>query len=83
MNKTGTSSLHDAFTVLGLRSLHFAPEHDDPAGGRAPAGHFWTTIAQRIRDGDRDPLGQWGGFDAYCDVGPLTDHFEYVYECRL
>ena len=81
MNKTGTSSLHDAFGVLGLRSLHFAPEYQHPPRGGAPSGHFWTTIAERIEAGDRDPLGEWGTFQAYSDVGPLTERFEYVYQC--
>ena len=60
----GTSSLHEAFGVLGLRSLHFAPEDEEPAPGTAPPGHFWTVIAERIRDRHPDPLGEWGDYDA-------------------
>ena len=77
----GTSSLHEAFGVLGLRSLHFAPEDEEPAPGTAPPGHFWTVIAERIRDRHPDPLGEWGDYDAYSDIGPITDGFEHVYRC--
>lgn len=79
MNKTGTNSLHRAFGVLGLRSLHFAPDDVDPARGTVLSKRIRASISERIRAGDRDPLGEWGSYEAFSDIEPIKDHFDELH----
>ena len=73
LNKTGTSSFHQAMQILGLKSLH---------GGGVDWGG--DKINQAVRDAfnegrpllsDVDPV-----FDAFSDVGTLAKHFDLLDE---
>ena len=63
LNKTGTSSLHTAFEMLGLRSLHW--------GGRETSRLFWRALREDV------PLLTYvdPAYDAFTDT-PITRHFK-------
>jgi hypothetical protein len=66
LNKTGTSSLHEALTRIGLRSLHFGGDESNRR----------VSLARR----QGQPLLHHfpEEYDAYSDIGLLTKHFELV-----
>lgn len=66
MSKTGTTSLHAALQVLGLRSCHHV--HRGRRGRQL--------IEEAVGRGD-DPLAAMPGYDAYSDMG-LYDHLEQL-----
>ncbi|MEY2580868.1 MAG: hypothetical protein QOE09_717 [Ilumatobacteraceae bacterium] len=66
LNKTGTSSLHEALTILGFKSLHF--------GGTA----VHDAVRRAVDDGapllsNLDPR-----FDAFSDIGLLSRRFRLL-----
>jgi Sulfotransferase domain len=66
LNKTGTSSFHEAMEILGLRSLHW--------GGPPVRRAVELSLAEgRALLSRLDPA-----FDAFCDVEPLTKNFDVV-----
>jgi len=66
LNKTGTSSLHEALTVLGYRSLHW--------GGPPTRRLVERAMAEgRPLLSDLDP-----GLEAFSDIEPLYRNFELV-----
>jgi hypothetical protein len=63
LNKTGTSSFHEAMTILGLRSLHY--------GGHEVAGLVRKAVAE-----DRPLLTYLHPkYDAFSDITPLSTRF--------
>lgn len=78
LNKTGTASLHEALKQLGLRSLHWAPEELASLVQRQRAAE---AIIKEMRAAIRNRenlLGRWSDYDAYSDIGPISQNFERV-----
>ncbi len=64
LNKTGTSSLHEAFQILGFKSVHFYCEK----------GNIKDIIENNYKNGDDLLLGI-SNYDAYLDWNhPSTNH---------
>ncbi|WGL16392.1 hypothetical protein PVT68_16705 [Microbulbifer bruguierae] len=79
MNATGTSILHRAFQVMGLNSLHWAPEVGSLKSRMEEAKKFQFSLLNAIEAGKRDPLGDASYFDVFSDVWPIIQYFEYFY----
>ncbi|MGH8978365.1 MAG: sulfotransferase [Acidimicrobiia bacterium] len=62
--KTGTTSLHRSFDLLGLRSFHW--------GGR----RAYQAVLQSLRDGERLLEGLGERHDAYSDIETLSVRFD-------
>lgn len=78
MNKTGTTSLHIALGMLGLKSLSWAPDDElDLARRHEKARQIKRDITSNINLGV-DALAGWDGFDAYSDIWPVTNNFEVL-----
>jgi hypothetical protein len=65
LNKTATTSLHEALETLGIRGLHW--------GGPATRGQ----IERAIADG-RPAVDDFAGYDAFSDIQVLSDNFELL-----
>jgi len=62
--------------MLGIESLHWAP---DDLQSRIERQKIAQTITEAIRHALRhveEPLGRWNGYDAFSDIGPITQNFE-------
>jgi glycosyltransferase involved in cell wall biosynthesis len=68
LNKTGTSSFHAAMEILGLSSLHWG----GPEINRA--------VRAALDEGRPLLSGLDAAFDAFCDVGLLSTHFDLLDE---
>ena len=64
LTKTGTSSLHAALTELGFRSIHY---------GRGTAHR---TVMEAHRDGERLLRYLGEEWDAFADIGSLSQRFD-------
>ncbi len=84
--KTGTTSLHQAFEMLGIQSLHhgvgFAPDLSSSALTQhlESAREFRTRIQDNVARGAA-PLEGLPDYEAYLDVAPLTKHFRVLDKC--
>jgi hypothetical protein len=65
LNKTGTSSLHQALQTLGFRSLHLG-------GPEVPVG------IKRATDEGRGLVEYLGDYDAFSDIWRLSERFELL-----
>lgn len=65
LNKTGTSSLHEALQRLGFRSLHWG-------------GPTVRAVVERARDEGRPLLEDLAGYDAFSDIWALSESFELL-----
>jgi hypothetical protein len=63
LNKTGTSTLHEALETLGFRSLHWG-------------GDEASTAVKRAIDDGRPMLDDLPGYDAYSDITRISRNFE-------
>jgi hypothetical protein len=63
LNKTGTSTLHEALETLGFRSLHWG-------------GPEASMAVKHAIDEDRPMLEYLAGYDAYSDITRISRHFE-------
>jgi hypothetical protein len=78
LNKTGTTSLHYAFLMLGLRSLHWAPSDLDSTGEMMIVS---KTIRQEMNQSlkkNKPMLGRWSNYDAYSDIYPIIKKFHIL-----
>jgi hypothetical protein len=66
LNKTGTSSFHEAMLLLGLESLHW---------GGPPVRR---RVEEALADGRPLLSGLDQRYDAFSDVRPLAEHFELL-----
>jgi len=79
MNKTGTTSLHQAFEILRIKSLHWAPELHDQQWRSSEATRIQKEMGRRVESEDPNPLGPWDEYDAYSDIYPISEHFKTFY----
>jgi hypothetical protein len=71
LNKTATTTLHEALTTLGFRSLHWKAGRDDE-----PADH----AVFRAQEEGLPLLTYIAGYDAYSDIWPLIHNFDVLDE---
>lgn len=81
MNKTGTTSVDRALKVLGVKSLHWAPDHGDYSSRVELSKKIQKEMGMMIKNKEKDPLGPWTGYEAYSDIWPIIDKFEYFDKC--
>jgi hypothetical protein len=67
MNKTGTTSIHKAFEMIGIRSIHWAPANDNLVNRMKAAMRMNTEIQKQIKQHNDNPLGAWDKYQAYSD----------------
>jgi hypothetical protein len=65
LNKTATTSLHEALETLGIRGLHW--------GGPATRGQIERAMAE-----GRPLVDDFAGYDAFSDIQVLSDNFELL-----
>lgn len=65
LNKTATTSLHEALETLGIRGLHW--------GGPATRGQIERAMAE-----GRPLVDDFEGYDAFSDIQVLSDNFELL-----
>jgi hypothetical protein len=65
LNKTATTSLHDALEIMGIRGLHW--------GGPATRGKIERAMAE-----GRPLVDDFAGYDAFSDIQVLSDNFELL-----
>lgn len=66
LNKTGTTSFHEAMTLLGFRSLHW---------GGPPIRH---TVEHALEAGEPLLSGLDQALDAFSDIEPITQNFDVL-----
>lgn len=79
MNKTGTTSIHEAFQILGIKSLHWSPEHSDMNWRMETAKVIKKRLVGLIESQSDNPLKDWDEYSAYSDINPIINRFEYFY----
>ena len=80
MNKTGTRSLHKAFKLLGLRSLHHAPDGYSSVNQHVADA---AAIRRQIEDAQREGRRLLEGieeYDTYSDIGPILRFYPLLDE---
>jgi len=75
LSKTGTRSLHDALTILGLRSVHWGGPDLDTAVQRGP--EIRDAVERALRDGT-PLLAELDEADAYSDILSLSLSFDVL-----
>ena len=65
LNKTATTSLHEALETLGIRGLHW--------GGPATRGQIERAIAE-----GRPVVDDFAGYDAFSDIQVLSDMLQLL-----
>ena len=71
LNKTATTTLHEALTILGFRSLHYKARPDDEPADDA---------VFRAQEEGLPLLTYIAGYDAYSDIWPLIHNFDVLDE---
>ncbi|MEM0976169.1 MAG: sulfotransferase [Pseudomonadota bacterium] len=77
LNKTGSTSLHQAFGQLGFRSLHWAPENRDWRIRKRTADRIADNI-RHFKDHDVPLLTLIEDYDVYSDIGPLAASYQLL-----
>lgn len=78
MNKTGTSSLHQAFLKLGLRSIHHGPgDYSSLREHLQKASAIDAQIREFKKSGEK-LLQEINDYDAYSDIGLLIHNFHII-----
>lgn len=71
LNKTATTTLHEALTILGFRSLHWKATPDDEPADNA---------VFRAQEEGLPLLTYVAGYDAYSDIWPIIHNFDLLDE---
>jgi hypothetical protein len=71
LNKTATTTLHEALMILGFRSLHWKARSDDEPADNA---------VFRAQEEGLPLLTYIPGYDAYSDIWPLIHNFDVLDE---
>lgn len=80
MNKTGTSSLHEAFMTLGLNAIHYGPASCSSLAEHLEKGREIARNMRKYKADGLPLLRDISNYDAFSDIGPIINFFELIDE---
>jgi hypothetical protein len=75
MNKTGTSSLHQAFLNLGYKSIHQIPDNISVKDRPIISKKINNNIRYLLKN-NKPPLSNIDNYTVYMDILPIVQNFK-------